>query len=544
MLAELSRKHRRRRKSASLALSAAVATTPILPSMAAADGAGHASGAESGQGDGDGVSRAGDRTLLHTGSTGTLVSALQRRLNTAVPSHQLVVDGIFGPLTRGAVVDYERRHELRPTGVVDAEMWALLFDSPVLELAPQGAAPPATSPASAPRTAAPAPTLARTTRSLASPGAHRAARRSHAARPARAQRRAAAPRPVVVVSPRHTQTHRVSYMLFDGVALPLPARYLTGGYVDQGVDYSAPGGTPLFAMGDGVIIRTGMSGFGPDAPVLKITSGPLAGLMIYYGHSGPNSVRVGQRVRAGQRISQVGYGIVGISTGPHLEVGFYPPGNMGAGGRMLALINRLLHSHRRSHARATTTSAAYYHPSARSTSSRATYRRPYYSSSPSTGSGSSGRAHTTSARTYTSTESRSSRQSVSSGGGSGYQASAHRSSASAHSSRSSSAASPQRSTAPAPSSAKPAPSPAASSAPAAKPAADPAPKPVKPGDGSAKGAPLVPKDQGAPATTTPPTDGGPAPTPEPTATAPSAAPAAPATPATPAPPAQIPVPTP
>jgi len=110
------------------------------------------------------------------------------------------------------------------------------------------------------------------------------------------------------------------------VALPLPRQYLGGGYVDQGVDYSAPGGTPLFAMGDGVVLQEGIGGFGPDAIVLKITSGPLAGRIIYYGHSGSDLVRVGDHVRAGQQISIVGYGIVGISTGPHLEIGLTPPG--------------------------------------------------------------------------------------------------------------------------------------------------------------------------------------------------------------------------
>ena len=137
----------------------------------------------------------------------------------------------------------------------------------------------------------------------------------------------------------------MSYVLSNGVALPLPRGYLTGGSVDQGVDYAAPGGTPLYAMGDGVIIGAGISGFGPNAPILKITSGPLKGMVIYYGHAGANSVHVGQHVRAGQQISQVGYGIVGISTGPHLEVGFYPPGSMGAGSRMLSLINSLLGQH-------------------------------------------------------------------------------------------------------------------------------------------------------------------------------------------------------
>lgn len=122
-------------------------------------------------------------------------------------------------------------------------------------------------------------------------------------------------------------------------ALPLPSQYLQGGTVDQGVDYAAPGGTPLYAMGPGTIIRAGMDGFGPNCPVLQITAGPLAGKTVYYGHAGPNLVPVGATVAAGQQISIVGYGIVGYSTGPHLEVGFYPPGGDGAGQPMLDYLN-------------------------------------------------------------------------------------------------------------------------------------------------------------------------------------------------------------
>lgn len=127
-----------------------------------------------------------------------------------------------------------------------------------------------------------------------------------------------------------------------GVALPLPAQFVVGGSVDQGVDYPAPGGTPLYAMGSGVIVREGMTGFGPNAPVLQITTGPLAGRTVYYGHAGADLVPVGAHVSAGQQISIVGAGIVGISTGPHLEIGYYPPGAMGAGAAMLQEIDQLV----------------------------------------------------------------------------------------------------------------------------------------------------------------------------------------------------------
>jgi murein DD-endopeptidase MepM/ murein hydrolase activator NlpD len=124
-----------------------------------------------------------------------------------------------------------------------------------------------------------------------------------------------------------------------GAGLPLPRQYLKNGSVDQGVDYSAPGGTPLYAMGSGTIIQEGIGGFGPNAPVLQITSGPLTGKTVYYGHSGPDLVPVGAQVVQGQQISSVGYGIVGISTGPHLEIGFWPLGHTGAGQAMLDYIN-------------------------------------------------------------------------------------------------------------------------------------------------------------------------------------------------------------
>lgn len=127
-----------------------------------------------------------------------------------------------------------------------------------------------------------------------------------------------------------------------GGGLPLPVQYLKNGTVDDGVDYTAPGGTPEFAMGPGVIIREGISGFGPNAPVLQITGGPLAGRAVYYGHAGPDLLPVGATVAEGQQITIVGYGIVGESTGPHLEVGFYPVGPNGAGRPMLQYINSVV----------------------------------------------------------------------------------------------------------------------------------------------------------------------------------------------------------
>lgn len=111
-----------------------------------------------------------------------------------------------------------------------------------------------------------------------------------------------------------------------GFTFPLPkgsASPPSAWSLDDGVDISAPGGTPEIAVCSGTVVLHGIGGFGPSAPVLHCDA-PLAGYgYVYYGHAGPgNWVAVGSHVNAGQVISEVGSGIVGISTGPHLEIGF------------------------------------------------------------------------------------------------------------------------------------------------------------------------------------------------------------------------------
>ncbi len=94
---------------------------------------------------------------------------------------------------------------------------------------------------------------------------------------------------------------------------------------DQGVDINAPCGANLAAPENGVIIAEGIGGFGPYAPELLVTSGPLTGRMIYLGHVQHDYVPVGAHVRAGQWIAQVG--TLGISYACHVEIGISPPGS-------------------------------------------------------------------------------------------------------------------------------------------------------------------------------------------------------------------------
>ncbi|HET6412288.1 MAG TPA: M23 family metallopeptidase [Anaeromyxobacter sp.] len=81
----------------------------------------------------------------------------------------------------------------------------------------------------------------------------------------------------------------------------------------DGVDLSAPVGTPIRATRDGIVRAAGpRAGYG-----LAVEVDHGSGLTTLYGHASELLVSPGQLVRAGQPIARVGS--TGRSTGPHLH---------------------------------------------------------------------------------------------------------------------------------------------------------------------------------------------------------------------------------
>jgi murein DD-endopeptidase MepM/ murein hydrolase activator NlpD len=104
----------------------------------------------------------------------------------------------------------------------------------------------------------------------------------------------------------------------EAYVLPTIGRFTSGfgarwGVTHYGIDLAAPIGTPIFAFTDGVVEESGpASGFGMWV-VLRHPDGTRT----VYGHINRSLVSVGQTVRAGQEIAEVGNR--GQSTGPHLH---------------------------------------------------------------------------------------------------------------------------------------------------------------------------------------------------------------------------------
>jgi peptidoglycan hydrolase-like protein with peptidoglycan-binding domain len=62
--------------------------------------------------------------VLRVGSQGTRVEKLQRALNEKlVPSPELNLDGEFGPVTKAAVIVWQKSNKLSESGEINLEAW-------------------------------------------------------------------------------------------------------------------------------------------------------------------------------------------------------------------------------------------------------------------------------------------------------------------------------------------------------------------------------------------------------------------------------------
>jgi len=82
----------------------------------------------------------------------------------------------------------------------------------------------------------------------------------------------------------------------------------------EGIDFSAPIGTEVYAAGDGIVIKAAHSNYG-YGNIITIDHG--YGYETYYAHLDKINVRKGQKIKRGQTIGLVGN--TGLSTGPHLH---------------------------------------------------------------------------------------------------------------------------------------------------------------------------------------------------------------------------------
>ncbi|WP_425918939.1 M23 family metallopeptidase [Acinetobacter sp. TSRC1-2] len=81
----------------------------------------------------------------------------------------------------------------------------------------------------------------------------------------------------------------------------------------SGLDLAAPSGTPIYATGPGIVTKSGWgTGYGQ---YVEINHGN--GYLTRYAHASRLIARVGDRVKAGEHIANVGS--TGRSTGPHLH---------------------------------------------------------------------------------------------------------------------------------------------------------------------------------------------------------------------------------
>jgi hypothetical protein len=102
---------------------------------------------------------------------------------------------------------------------------------------------------------------------------------------------------------------------------------------DQGRDVQLAPGAGIYAPGAGEVLRVASdpTGFGPDYPIERFTSGPFAGKDLYLGHT-DTALKSGTKFKAGQLLARTSR--TGHNAPPGwAEIGFAPGGTPGSFGQ-------------------------------------------------------------------------------------------------------------------------------------------------------------------------------------------------------------------
>jgi hypothetical protein len=110
------------------------------------------------------------------------------------------------------------------------------------------------------------------------------------------------------------------------VSFPYGVRYKNG-VIHKGVDFSiGTEGHPIYSIADATVVHVGYGGWGPAYGNHLICTTTFKGKKkwILYGHMKQIDVKVGQKLKAGQKVGLNGGGVghrySGNSTGPHVHV--------------------------------------------------------------------------------------------------------------------------------------------------------------------------------------------------------------------------------
>ncbi len=92
----------------------------------------------------------------------------------------------------------------------------------------------------------------------------------------------------------------------------------------HGVDYAAPSGTPVFAIGDGKVIKASKGYNRGGGNMIKIKHNGIYTTAYLHLKGFAKGIKTGSYVKQGELIGYVGS--TGLSTGPHLDFRFYKNG--------------------------------------------------------------------------------------------------------------------------------------------------------------------------------------------------------------------------